>query len=83
MTVGSSNEVSDDEVVADLLQLARSGQIHTVSELLSAAKANLPGETEERIKRCVKKLATILWDCDYQGHQSEFRRMTDRAKSAH
>tara|TARA_R110002124_G_scaffold128157_9_gene288599 strand:+ start:8525 stop:8761 length:237 start_codon:yes stop_codon:yes gene_type:complete len=64
-------EVSDSEIVADLFRLARSGQIHAVPELIEAAKQYLPCETEERIKSCIKQLANILWDCDYQGYQSE------------
>ncbi|ELQ8317726.1 hypothetical protein B382_19175 [Stutzerimonas stutzeri B1SMN1] len=72
----SDNEqpVSDDEIVADLFRLARTGRYHTAEPLMEEAGRMYPSEPSERIKACLKRLAGILWDNDHGGCATEYKR---------
>jgi len=65
--------ISDDEIVAGIFRLAKSGRFHHVEPLLQEAESMYPSEPGERIKACLKRLGEILWDADYQGFATEFR----------
>ncbi|WP_121498287.1 hypothetical protein [Pseudomonas aeruginosa] len=66
--------VSDDEIVADLFRLARSGRFRKAEPLMREAERMYPAEPVERIKACMKRLAEILWDNDHGGYASEYKR---------
>lgn len=66
--------VSDDEIIADLFRLARTGRFRKVAPLLEEAKSMYPAEPMERITACVKRLGEILWDTDHGGYAAEYKR---------
>lgn len=67
-----SVEVSDDEIVADLFRLAKSGRFKRLVPLLKEAEEQYPAETPGRIKACMRRLGEALWAADYQGYRSEY-----------
>lgn len=67
-------DLSDDEIVADMFRLARTGEHYRIESLLAAAQALYPDEPAERIRSCAKQLAKILWNADYQGMCAEYSR---------
>ena len=75
--------VSDDEIVADLFRLARTGRYLKVEPLLEEAMRMYPAEPFERIKACLKRLAGILWDNDHGGYATEYRRQRSTKRSSH
>lgn len=66
--------LSDDEIVANLFRLARTGCYLKVEPLMEEAQQMYPTEPVERIKACMKRLAEILWDNDHGGYASEYKR---------
>lgn len=56
----SVTQVADSEIIAGLLQLARSGRFRKVGPLLRAAGEDFPNETAERIKGCLIQLGNLL-----------------------
>lgn len=68
------DSVSDDEIIADLFRLARTGRYHSAEPLLDEAGRMYPAEPVGRIKACLKRLAEILWDTDHGGCASEYKR---------
>ena len=77
--------VSDDEIVADLFRLARSGQFRQAAPLQEAGESMYPNEPKDRIHNCMRRLGEILWDADYCGYATEFkphRRRPRRPSSA-
>lgn len=69
----AASAVSDDEIVAAIFRLAKSGRFTRVGPLLQEALEIYPSEPVERIKKCINRLGEILWDADYQGFATEFR----------
>ncbi|MDP2780481.1 hypothetical protein [Devosia sp.] len=65
--------VSDDEIVADLFRLARSGQYLKAKPLLAAGALLYPQEPKKRIKNCLVRLGEILWDTDHGGFATEYK----------
>lgn len=65
--------ISDDEIVADLFRLARTGQFSKIAPLLKEAESMYPTEPQERIKACLKCLGEILWDTDHGGYATGYR----------
>ncbi len=65
--------LTDDEIVAELLQLARSGRYLRLRPLLEEVKRAHPQEPAERIDACARKLAELLWERDYMGFATEYR----------
>lgn len=64
---------TDDEIVAELLQLARSGRFRRLRPLLEEVKRAHPQEPAERIDACAQKLGELLWERDYMGFATEYR----------
>lgn len=75
--------ISDDEIVADLFRLARTGRYLKVEPLLEEAKRMYPAEPAERIKACLKRLAGILWDNDHGGYATEYKRQRTTKRGSH
>lgn len=65
-------EFTDEEIVADLFRLARSGRFRKVEPLQQEAEALYPLESPARIKTCMKRLAEILWESDHGGYATEY-----------
>jgi hypothetical protein len=70
----NDQSVSDDEIVADLFRLARTGRYLRAEPLMEEAGRMYPSEPSERIKACLKRLAEILWDTDHGGCATEYKR---------
>lgn len=77
----SSPSVSDDEIVADLFRLARTGRFRRAEPLLREAESMYPAEPQERIKSCLIRLGEILWDTDHGGYATEYK-MQRRTKTS-
>jgi hypothetical protein len=70
---GNDQRISDDEIVADLFRLARSGRYLKAEPLLAAGASLYPNEPQERIKKCLRLLAERLWDTDHGGYATDYR----------
>lgn len=57
----STPVVSDEEIVADLFRLARTGRFKKVAPLLREAESMYLTEPSERIKTCMKRLGYRPW----------------------
>lgn len=68
-----SNAPCDEEIVADLFRLARSGRFRRVGPLLLEAQSMYPAEPAERIRDCLRQLGRKLYETDYQGYASDSR----------
>ncbi|HBP1602275.1 TPA: hypothetical protein L5U90_003378 [Pseudomonas aeruginosa] len=75
--------VSDDEIVADLFRLARSGRYLKAEPLLAAGASLYPNEPQERIKKCLRLLAERLWDTDHGGYATDYRLQRRHPRSSH
>jgi len=71
-------DVSDEEIVADLFRIARTGRYRNALQLMEAAQSTYRAEPLERMKTCLKQLAQILWDTDHGGYASDFKRAKHR-----
>jgi hypothetical protein len=69
----ASPSVSDEEIVADLLRLARSGRFMKAKPLLEAGELMYPNEPKERVRECLRRLSKILWDADHGDYGSEYK----------
>ncbi len=83
VSTGSEQDrlISDDEIVADLFRLARTGRYRKAAPLIEEAKRMYPGEPIERIKAFTKRLAEILWDTDHGQYASEYKRQRTSKRS--
>lgn len=63
---------TDDEIVAELFQLARSGRYCRLRPLLEEVKRAHPQEPAERIDACAQKLGELLYERDYMGFATEY-----------
>jgi len=66
------SQISDDEMVADLFRLARTGKFKHLEPLAKEAESLFPTEPAERINACLRRLGEILWEADYQGYRTEY-----------
>jgi len=64
---------SDEEIVADLFRLARTGRFKRVAPLLREAESMYPAEPADRIEHCLRRLGQIFWETDYQGFATDYR----------
>ncbi|WP_213664149.1 hypothetical protein [Stutzerimonas stutzeri] len=78
----SSLPVSDEEIVADLFRLARSGRFREAKALLAAGEQMYPNEPKERLRDCLRRLSKILWDADHGGYATEYKRQRRHPRSS-
>ncbi len=74
--------VSDEEIVADLFRLARSGRFLEAKPLLAAGEQMYPNEPKERVIECLRRLSKILWDADHGGYATEYKRQRRHPRSS-
>ncbi|HBO2935046.1 TPA: hypothetical protein L4R50_000040 [Pseudomonas aeruginosa] len=79
----NGQRISDDEIVADLFRLARSGRYLKAEPLLAAGASLYPNEPQERIKKCLRLLAERLWDTDHGGYATDYRLQRRHPRSSH
>lgn len=65
--------VSDEEIIADLFRLARSGRFLEAKPLLAAGEQMYPNEPKERVRDCLRRLSINLWDTDHGGYATEYK----------
>lgn len=73
----------DDEIVAELFQLARTGRFLCAAELLEEAARRHPRVPRERLDQGLRDLGQRLWACDYQGWRTEYLRQRRRTPGTH
>jgi hypothetical protein len=78
----ASPSVSDEEIVADLFRLARSGRFVEAKPLLAAGALMYPNEPKERVRECMRQLSKILWDADHGGYATEYKRQRRHPRSS-
>lgn len=69
----ASTTVSDEEIVADLFRLARSGRFLRAAPLLAAGEQLYPTEPKERLRECLCRLGHMLLDADCGGYVAEYK----------
>lgn len=77
-TENKQAEICTEEVVASMLQLARSGQYKYLPGLITATEELYPELSKDRIQEATKALADLLWDCDHHGYRTEYLAMKRR-----
>lgn len=71
--VNDNAGVSDEEIIADLFRLARTGRFSLAEPLLREAERMHPAEPPIRILSCLKQLGLILWENDHGGYATEYK----------
>lgn len=66
--------LEDVEIVAELFQIARTGQFHSLEGLLEQAQKQFPSETPERLRDCSGQLGELLRKTDHGGYNAEYAR---------
>lgn len=78
----ANSSVSDEEIVAGLFSLARSGRFVEARSLLEAGELMYPNEPKERVRECLRRLSKILWDADHGGYATEYMRQRRHPRSS-
>ncbi|WP_338924834.1 hypothetical protein V0M98_35015 (plasmid) [Pseudomonas silesiensis] len=73
-----TNEISDEEIEASMLRLARSEAYTTLPQLLAATHECYPELTEQRIHHCAMLLRDRFRDSDHGGYWTEYLRQQRR-----
>lgn len=63
--------MTDDEIIAGLFRLARSGRFLRAAPLLAAGEQLYPAEPKERLRECLCRLGHMLWDAGCGGYVAE------------
>jgi len=72
--------ISDDDILAEVFRLARTGNFLRLEPLLEEAERVLPDIEPSRLKVCLRKLASRLWDSDYMGYTTEYLRSQTKSR---
>lgn len=70
----STEPLCDEEIVAELFQIARTGQFVTKEALLEQASLQFPGESRARLESCSRKLGQILMNANYNNYADEWNK---------
>lgn len=75
-------EISNEEIEASMLRLARSEAYTTLPQLLAATHEYYPELTEQRIHHCAMLLRDRFRDSDHGGYWAEYQSQQRRRRRA-